>query len=82
MLDSIHKQGYYISSCSLIDFGGVFGVTIYQISSATFLRPGAWVAMVTSAAAIGRLESTYFYVINIIVLNGFVSFLFYFAANI
>ena len=82
MLDSIHKQGYYISSCSLIDFGGVFGVKIHQISSATFLRPGAWVATVTSVAAIGRLESTYFDVINIIVLNGFVSFLFYFAANI
>ena len=41
---------------------------IDQISSASFLRPGAWVATVTS--------------INIIVLNGFVSFLFYFAANI
>ena len=62
MLDSIHKQGYYISSCSLIDFGGVFGVKIHQISSAIFLRLGAWVATVTSAAAIGRLESTYFYV--------------------
>ena len=62
MLDSIHKQGYYISSRSLIDFGGVFGVTIHQISSATFLRPDAWVATVTSAAAIGRLESTYVYV--------------------
>ena len=57
---------------------------IHQICSATFLRPGAWVATVTSAAAIGRLESKYFYVkkiINIIVLNRFVSFLFYFAAN-
>ena len=37
-------------------------VKIHQISSATFLRPSAWVATVTSAAAIGRLESTYFYV--------------------
>ena len=58
---------------------------IHQISSASFLRPGAWVATVTSAAAIGHLESTYFHVgkiINIIVLNGFVSFLFYLAANI
>ena len=57
---------------------------IHQISSASFLRPGAWVATVTSAAAIGRLESTYFYVgkKNIIVLNGFVSFLFCLAANI
>ena len=58
---------------------------IHQISSATFLRPGAWVATVMSAATIGRLESTYFIsgkIINIIVLNGFVSFLFYFAANI
>ena len=44
---------------------------IHQISSASFLRPGAWVATVMSAAAI-----------NIIVLNGFVSFLFYLAANI
>ena len=52
---------------------------IYQISNATFLRPGAWVAMVMSATAIGWLESTYFYVqkiIKIIDLNGFVSFCF------
>ena len=56
------KQGYYINSCSLIYFGGVFLVKIHQISSTTFLRPGAWVTTVTSAAAIGRLESTYFYV--------------------
>ena len=62
MLDSIHKQGYYISACSYIDFGGVFGVTIHQISSATFLQPGAWVATVTSVAAISHLESMYFYV--------------------
>ena len=57
---------------------------IHQISSASFLRPGAWVATVTSAAAIGRLESIFMSekIINIIVLNGFVSFLFYFAANI
>ena len=44
MLDSIHKQGYYISSCSLIDFGGVFGVKIHQLSSATFLQPGAYIS--------------------------------------
>jgi len=44
----------------------------------TFLLPGAWV--VTSAAAISWLESVYFYVRKnhqIIVLNGYVSFLFY-----
>ena len=35
---------------------------IHQISSATFLRPGAWVSAVMSLAAIGQLESTYFYV--------------------
>ena len=53
---------------------------IHQISSASFLRPGAWVATVTSAAAIGIFMSEK--IINIIVLNGFVSFLFYLAANI
>ena len=35
---------------------------IHQISSATFFRPGAWVATVTSAADSGSLESMYFYV--------------------
>ena len=57
---------------------------IHQISSATFFRPGAWVATVTSAADSGRLESMYFYVgknhkYNSV--NGFVLFMFYFAAN-
>ena len=55
---------------------------IQQISSMIFLRPGAWVATVTSAAAI---DSTYFMsekIIEIIVLNGFLSILFYLAANI
>ena len=62
MLDSIHKQGYYISSCSYIDFGGIFVVKIHQINSTTFLRLGACVATVMSMAAIGRLESMCFYV--------------------
>ena len=35
---------------------------IRKISSATFLWPGAWVATEMSAAAIGGLESTHFYV--------------------
>ena len=57
---------------------------IYQVSRATFLRPGAWVETVMSVATIGRLESTYFCrkkIIKITVLNGLVSFLFYLAAN-
>ena len=62
MLDSIHKQGYYVTSCGKIDFGGVFGVKIHQISSETFLRTGACVAKIMSAVAIGLLESMHFYV--------------------
>ena len=61
---------------SLIDFGGVFGVKIHQISSATFLRLGVWVANGNKRGC--NQEK----IINIIVLNGFVSFLFNFAANI
>ena len=81
MLDSIHKQGYYISSCSLIDFGGFFSTKIaakiHQNSSVTFLRPGVWVATVTNQRIFMSEK-----IINITVLNGFVSFLFYFAVNI
>ena len=37
-------------------------MNIQQISSATFLQLGVWVAVVMRVAAIGRLELVYFYV--------------------
>ena len=73
MLDSIHKQGYYISSCSLIDIGGVLGVKIHQISSANFSgrARGLQRARLQSAALNQRIFMSE-KIINIIVLNGFV----------
>ena len=44
---------------------------IHQISSTTFLRPGAWVATVMSVATIGRLESMSE---KIIKMDGFVEY--------
>jgi len=41
-----------------MEFGCIFGVKIQQISCAKFLQLGAWVATVSSTAAIGQLEST------------------------
>jgi len=55
MLDSIHKQGYYIQVHVVRSTLGASGVKIQQINSATFLRLGTWVATVTSTAAIGQL---------------------------
>ena len=56
---------------------------IQQISSASFLWPGVWVATVTSKLQLASLNRVIFMsekIIKIIILNGFVSFLFYSAA--
>ena len=56
---------------------------IHQISNATFLRPGMGVATVMSVAAICFNQRIFMskQIKKIIVLNGFVSFLFYFTDN-
>ena len=64
---SIQEQGYYISTCSYIDFGGICGVKIQQISSATFL----WLCQsiyfyITPSLSGSRLKCLYFYFFSLI----------------